>query len=170
MLKTFFATTLFAVISLVRLNCAAQSIKGTYAIKNSSTGMLLRPMDANKKDATPLVSYSPTNWKCMTWDFKQLDDQTYSLRNLLTGKTFQPATGEPEEGTALQQQPIREQAPIQQWEFIPEKNNSFLIRLKGTDLYVTPTEQGAVNSNIILAKKKAGNIQQWTIYEQHPVF
>lgn len=148
----------------------AQAITGTFAIKNVSTGMLLRPLDANNKDATPLVSYSPTNWKCMTWDFKQVSDHTYYLRNLLTGKTFQPASGDVTEGTALQQQPLKESSQGQQWEFIPAENNSFMIRLKGTGLYVTPTEQGSVNSKIVLAKKRQDNLQYWTIYEQHPTF
>ena len=35
----------------------AQVIKGTYAIKNVQTGMLLRIKDADKKDGTPLVAY-----------------------------------------------------------------------------------------------------------------
>ena len=168
MLKAF--ASLVVIISLLPGSSLAQQIKGTYAIKNQSTGMLLRPLEASKKDATPLVSYSPTNWKCMTWDFKQVEDQTYSLRNLLTGKTFQPVAGDVAEGTTLQQQPLLEGATNQQWEFIPVKENNFLIRLKGTDLYVTPAEKSTVNSNIILAKKKPGNIQYWTIYEQHPQF
>ncbi|MBE7173181.1 MAG: RICIN domain-containing protein [Williamsia sp.] len=168
-MKRYFAVIMFFAVLGISGSCLGQAIKGTYAIKNSSTGMLLRPLDASNKNAAPLVSYSPTNWKCMTWDFRQVEDQTYSLRNLLTGKTFQPAGSEPAEGTALQQQPLQEQASNQQWEFIPAKDNSFLIRLKGTDLYITPTEQGTVNSQIILAKKKPGNLQHWTIYEQHPV-
>jgi hypothetical protein len=55
----------------------SQVIKGTYAIKNVETGMLLRIKDANKKDGTPLVAYSPVNWKCMTWDFIHVEGQSY---------------------------------------------------------------------------------------------
>lgn len=165
MLKPFLVSFMLA----LGFVCKAQHIKGTYAIKNISTGMLLRVMDANKKDATPIVSYTPTNWKCMTWEFKEVGDQTYFLRNLFTGKTFQPAAADAAEGTHLQQQPLQVESSYQQWEFIATKDNNFLIRLKGSDLYVTPTEQGAVNSNIILSKKKPGNSQYWTIYKQHPV-
>ena len=65
-----------------------QNIKGTFAIKNVSTGMLLRVMDANKKNETPIVAYSPTNWKCMTWDFTKVEGNTYNVKNLFTNKTF----------------------------------------------------------------------------------
>ena len=147
----------------------AQTIKGTFAIKNVSTGMLLRVMDANKKNETPIVAYSPTNWKCMTWDFSKVEGNTYNLKNLFTNKTFQPQTTEATAGTALVQQPIAENSASQQWEFIPEGKNTYLIRLKGTDLYVTPSDsKGAINSQTILAKKDGSKLQQWTIYEQHP--
>jgi len=73
----------------------AQVIKGTYAIKNVQTGMLLRIKDASKANGTPLVSYNPVNWKCMTWDFQHKEDNTYQLRNLFSGKTFQQGICEP---------------------------------------------------------------------------
>lgn len=146
-----------------------QIIKGTYAIKNVETGMLLRIKDANRKDGTPVVAYSPVNWKCMTWDFQHVEGQTYQLKNLFTGKTFQP-NGAPADDINLVQQPlaITEQ---QQYEFIPAGDNTFLIRLKGTMLYLTPSDkQGSVNSAIVLAGKSNEKSQQWTIYEQHPEF
>lgn len=145
----------------------AQVIKGTYAIKNVATGMLLRIKDANKKDGTPLVSYSPVNWKCMTWEFQHLEGQSYQLKNLFTGKTIQP-NGAPAESVNLIQQPLAN-SPLQQYEFLPAGENQYLIRLKGTSLYLTPSDkEGAVNSTIMLAGKTDGNIQRWTIYEQHP--
>ena len=96
-----------------------QGIKGTYAIKNVATGMLLRPLDANNKNETPIVAYSPTNWKCMTWDFNLVEGNTYYLRNLLTSKTFRPGKGAITEGVALEQQPLNETDKLQQWEFLP---------------------------------------------------
>ena len=46
---------------------------------------------------------------------------------------------------------------------------AYLIKLKGTDLYITPSdEEGKINSQIILAKKNGTKLQQWTINEQHP--
>lgn len=150
--------------------CAAsfgQMITGTYAIKNTQTGLLLRIKDANKQDGTPLVAYSPVNWKCMTWNFQHVEGRTYRLVNLFTGKTFQSG-GTPGENVGLVQQPLAENEQ-QQYEFIPAGNNTFLIRLKGTQLYVTPSDkQGSVNSPIILARKSSDKSQQWTIYEQHP--
>jgi hypothetical protein len=158
------------VIIFLSFNGIAQNIKGTYAIKNVSTGMLLRVMDANKKNETPIVAYSPTNWKCMTWDFKLVEGNTYLLRNLFTNKTLQPQKGEANEGISLEQQPLDNSQTTQQWEFIRAADNTYMIKLKGSNLYVTPSDKsGSVNSKIILAKKRADNTQFWTIYEQHPV-
>ncbi|MEP6951455.1 MAG: RICIN domain-containing protein [Ginsengibacter sp.] len=146
----------------------SQVIKGTYAIKNVKTGMLLRIKDANKSDGTPLVAYSPVNWKCVTWNFNHLDDQTYQLENLLTGKTIQSANQTPSSGDALEQRPISN-AVIQQYEFIPDGKNVYLIKLKGSDLYITPSDdKGTINAPIILLKRNNSKLQQWTIYEQHP--
>ncbi len=147
---------------------AAQDIKGTFAIKNAQTGMVLRVKDANGANGTPLVSYTPVNWKCMTWDFQPQGNYIYQLKNLFTGKTFQPKGDSAAEGAALHQQPMKAGAGNQQYEFIPAENNAYLIRLKGTELYLTPSESGEVNSAVLLYKKAGGKLQQWTLYEQHP--
>ncbi|MEJ7830546.1 MAG: RICIN domain-containing protein [Segetibacter sp.] len=164
-----FSLSIIVAILFCSFTSIAQKIKGTYAIKNVSTGMLLRVMDANKKNETPIVAYSPTNWKCMTWDFNQVEGNTYLLRNLFTNKTFQPQKGEMSEGIALEQQAIDNSKTTQQWEFISAANNTYMIKLKGSDLYVTPSDKnGAVNSKIILSKKRSDKTQYWNIYEQHP--
>lgn len=147
----------------------SQVIKGTYAIKNVASGMLLRIKDANRKDGTPLVAYSPAEWKCMTWDFKHMEGQTYQLQNLFTGKTFQPANGTPADGISLLQQPLTTGQETQEYEFIPVGQEQYLIKLKNTELYVTPSDKtGSTNSAIILAKEEESKLQLWTIYEQHP--
>lgn len=149
--------------------CAfAQDIKGNYAIKNVQTGMLLRVKDAHSKNGTPLVAYYPENWKCMTWNFKNTGANTYQLQNLLTRKTFQPVT-EIAANVAFEEQPLVDNDAKQQYEFIKVKKDTYLIKLKGSDLYVSPAdEKGTVNSPIILAKKSNSNAQLWTIYEQAP--
>jgi hypothetical protein len=146
-----------------------QAIKGTYAIKNVQTGMLLRPLDANKKDATPMVLYRPVNWKCMTWDFKSTGTNSYQLQNLFTDKTFESVSSTASDDVALHQQPFLKDKAQQQWEFISVAQDAYLIRLKNTDLYLTPADsEGSINSAVILAKKQPGQLQRWTIYEQHP--
>jgi len=104
----------------------SQVIKGTFAIKNVETGMLLRIKDANKKDGTPLVSYAPVNWKCMTWDFQHTGKQTYQLKNLFTGKTFEPKQDE-SAAISLAQQPFVAGEEKQQYEFIPVTSGVYLI-------------------------------------------
>ena len=146
----------------------AQQITGTYAIKNVKTGMLLRIKDANGKNGTPLVAYDPQNWKCMTWDFQNTGENTYQLKNLFTKKTFQPI-GEVKEAALLEEQPIVTDAMNQQYEFIKVKKDIYLIKLKKTELYLTPTDaEGSTNSTIMLAKKNDSLLQQWSIYLQKP--
>jgi len=145
-----------------------QTIQGTYAIKNVKTGMLLRVKDANGKNGTPLVAYSPENWKCMTWDFQSTGENTYQLKNLFTKKTFQPL-GVVKDAALLEEQPLVANASNQQFEFINIKKDTYVIRLKSTELYLTPSDPGGkTNSAIILSKKKDDPLQQWTIYQQNP--
>jgi hypothetical protein len=147
---------------------SAQQIKGTYAIKNEQTGMLLRVKDARSDNGTPLVAYYPENWKCMTWDFQHVEGNTYKLKNLFTSKTFQPMA-EANAGVALEEQPLNTDNATQQYEFEPIDKDTFLIKLKGTDLYLTPSDKkGSVNSKIILAKKTNTKDQYWDIYQQSP--
>lgn len=142
----------------------AQTIKGTYAIKNVETGIVLRIRDANTKDGTPIVAYSPVDWKCVTWDFKQVEGQTYQLKNLFSGKTLQPNAG-----NALEERPVVADAATQQYEFLPVDKGEYMIRLKGTELYITPSDnKGTINANILLAKKRESKIQHWVLEEQHP--
>lgn len=164
-MKTIIA---FALCLFLSLAAAAQDIKGTFAIKNVEIGLLLRIKDANGADGTPLVSYTPVNWKCMTWDFQSQGGNVYQLKNLFTGKTFEPIGKSASEGTALHQQKFQAGAANQEYEFIPVEKNVYCIRLKGTELYLSPSENGEVNSAVVLSKKTDSKRQQWTLYEQHP--
>ncbi|MBO0938110.1 RICIN domain-containing protein [Fibrella sp. HMF5335] len=147
----------------------AQVIKGTYAIKNVKTGLLLRPEEARKANGTAIVGYSPVNWKCMTWDFQHVGGETYQLKNLFTGKTLQPVGGVTTEGARLEQQPLVPSQLTQEYDFLPAGVGKYRIRLKGTDLFLTPSNtSGAVNESIVLAKKHDSPDQLWTIYEQAP--
>ena len=72
-------------------------------------------------------------------------------------------------GIILEQQPLIGSQENQQYDFISIGKNIYLIRAKGTDLYITPLdENGTTDSGITLAKKNGGKLQQWTIYEQKP--
>ena len=162
----FFLLILFCLIGQAGF---AQMIKGHYAIKNTQTGLLLRVQDAKKANGTPIVAYSPVNWKCVTWDFMHVDGDTYQLRNLFTSKTLQSEASSPADGVNLEQQPLVTAQANQEYEFIPAGKGTYRIKLKGTDLYITPSDsKGSVNSRITLAKKAESKAQLWTIYEQDP--
>ena len=159
----------FFFLLFIAAACPAQVIKGTYAIKNTQTNLVLRVQDAKKANGTPIVSYSPVNWKCVTWDFNHVEGETYQLRNLFTNKTLQPSASTLTAGTSLEQQPLVALQTNQEYEFIPAGKDSYRIRLKGTDLYITPSEaDGGTNSKVILAKKSDQKNQIWTIYPQNP--
>lgn len=157
-MKKNFVSIFLILFLLVSVTTFSQIIKGTYAIRNMQTGMLLRIKDANKSDGTPLVAYQPVNWKCVTWDFNHVDGQTYQLRNLFTGKTFQSKNEEPSAGVEMHQQLLINNQNNQEYEFISVDKNIYLIKLKSTDLYITPSdEKGTVNAPIILSKKPIVN-------------
>jgi len=160
--------SILIILTTLVVPCRAQDIKGNYAIKNVQTGMLLRVKDAEAKNGTPLVAYHPENWKCMTWNFKNTGSNTYQLQNLFTNKTFQPSA-KAAPNVPFEEQPLLVNAPNQQYEFIAVKKDTYLIKLKDTDLYVTPADpKGSVNSAIVLAKKRNTPDQYWNIYEQSP--
>ncbi|RFM32598.1 RICIN domain-containing protein [Chitinophaga silvisoli] len=155
-MKSLFCTL---AIIIATVTTSAQTIHGTYAIKNVASGMVLRIKDANTANGTPIVPYSPVNWKCVTWDFRNVEGQTYQLKNLFSGKTLQAKTAA-SEGVTLEEQPIADQ----QYELLPGEKNTYLIRVKGTELYITQGED-----NIVLAaKKKDLKSQSWILVEQHP--
>jgi len=105
-----------------------QDINGTYAIKNVQTGIFIRIKDANSKNGTPIVAYSPVNWKCVTWDFKKQNGNFYQLVNLFSNKTLQPSAIA-KEGTAMEEQPLVLGNTTQQYKFIPVEKNVYLIKL-----------------------------------------
>ena len=147
-------------------NLDAQTFKSTYAIQNVQTGKNLRPYDAGSQDGNKIVLYSHVEWKCMTWQFINVTGNTYQLKNLFTLKTFQPSSVAVA-GVSLVQQPLKDETN-QHWEFIKQGDNSFLIKLQGTDLYVTTTFE-KTNSPIVLQNKQAQlSAQLWKFVEQHP--
>jgi len=143
-------------------------IKGDFALKNVHTGMYVRIKDANSANGTPIVAYSPVNWKCVTWEFKPAAEGSYMLKNLFSGKTLQPLHGEVRAGVAMEEQPMGNDK-VQQYEVIAAGGNQYYVRLKGSDLYLTPSDPGGeTNSSIVLQTKKEGDLQRWTLVEQHP--
>ena len=162
---------LFLIIcAVLQLTVHAQQtpIHGDFALKNVHTGKYVRIKDANGASGTPIVAYSPEDWKCMTWEFQPSATGSYTLKNLLSGKTLQPLNGQTKPGTTLEEQPLDTQKP-QEYELVAAGNEHYRVRLKGTDLFLTPSDpRGATNSSIILQTAQAGDLQEWILIEQHP--
>ncbi len=174
MKKYLLLTVLILIIAVVataikgKNNYATQiEVNHNYAIQNVKTGKNLRPYNAGVEDGNKIVLYNHAEWKCMTWQFIQVEGETYQLKNLYTSKTLQPSSM-PESGVALWQQPLGSDI-LQYWEFIEQPDNKYLIRLKDTDLYITISSD-KTNSSIILMPKQNSSNQQWKLVEQNPRF
>lgn len=150
---------------MVTIGANAQNIKGSFAIQNIQTGKDLRPRDPRYIDNIKLILYEHHNWKCLTWSFNQIDKENYQLKNLYSGNTFQPKS-KPISGATLWHLPIQSDS-LQYWEFIPQPNNTYLIRQKNTELYLTITSK-TNNSDIILMPKQNSDTQLWRLIEQNP--
>jgi hypothetical protein len=139
--------------------------ENTYAIQNVETGKALRPLNANYESGVEIISYPLKNWECITWEFIEIGENTFLLKDLFTEKTFQPKS-EPANGVGLWQQPMGG-TPLQHWEFISQSEESYRIRLKGTDLYVTASSD-QTDSPIILMPKQDNKAQLWKKVRQTP--
>jgi len=133
-----------------RTQPVTNNIKGDFALKNVHTGKYVRIRDANSANGTPIVAYSPVNWKCVTWHFQPVGTSGYNLKNLFSGKTLQPLNGEAKSGVAMEEQPLGS-SKAQEYEVISAGKDQYLVRLKGSELYLTPGDRdGSTNSSIIL--------------------
>jgi hypothetical protein len=165
MKKLIIALTVLLLAQLPGRTQSTTPIKGDFALKNVHTGKYVRIKDANGANGTPIVAYSPVNWKCVTWNFQPAAKGGYTLKNLFSGKTLQPLNGEVKAGVAMEEQPLGSQL----YEVIAAGKEQYFIRLKGSELYLTPADPGgATNSSIVLQAKQDGDLQRWTLVEQHP--
>lgn len=158
---------LFLTIVLFQIPGMAQKLNSSYAIQNVKTGLNLRPYEAMSSDGNKIVLYEHKVWMCMTWDFRHISDNLYTLKNQYTSKTFQAADNPARPGSVLIQQQLSNKDE-QNWEFIQISDNRYNIRLKGTDLYITAMGN-EINTPVTLQPKKENDpMQVWYLIEQHP--
>lgn len=143
-----------------------QNYENTYAIQNVGTDKCLRPYNAGNADGIKIIAYSHNNWECLTWQMIELDKDTYLLKNLYTQKTFEPSAT-PEPGVDLWQQTLGG-SRLQYWEFIEQPGETYLIRLKGSELYLTATSDEN-NSGAILMPRQDSDNQRWRLIRQTPI-
>jgi len=160
---------LFTAVTLPRTLKDTQRKRETanaYAIQNVETGKCIRVHNAGIDDGRRIVLYSHQNWECITWQFIQLEDKVYLLKNLYTNKSFQPSSS-PEAGVTLWQQPLGGTS-LQYWELIEQSNETYLIRLKDTDFYITTTSDKN-DSDLILMPLQNSFSQKWKLIRQNPI-
>ena len=117
----------------------------TYAIQNVGTGKDIRVHNAGNDEGTKIILYN---------------------HNLYTQKTFEPSAT-PVPGVNLWQQTLGG-SHFQYWEFIKQPNETYLIRLKDSELYLTITSDEN-NSDIILMPKQDSDNQRWKLIRQNPI-
>lgn len=171
-------TTLIILLVLIGLSAIAfvprickdiqkkRNYANTYAIQNVCNGKDIRVHNAGNADGTKIILYSHNNWECITWQLIELEENTFLLKNLYTQKTFQPASA-PQSGVSLWQQTLGG-SPLQYWEFLKQPDESYLIRLKNTELYIT-TISDENNSGIILMPLQNSAAQKWRLIRQNPI-
>lgn len=143
-----------------------RNFSNTYAIQNVGTGKDIRVYNAENEDGTKIIQYNHHNWECMTWQLIELENNTFLLKNLYTQKTFEPSTT-PKSGVSLWQQTLGG-SQFQYWEFIKQPNETYLIRLKDTELYLT-VSSNENNSPIILMPMLNSDNQFWQLIRQNPI-
>lgn len=103
----------------------------------------------------------------MTWQFVPVGENTYQLRNLYTFKTLQPSSA-PAPLVPLSQQPVTDDK-AQHLEFVADRDDTYLVKLKGTNLYITALSR-ETNSQIVLHTRQNSSAQQWRLIKQDPWF
>ncbi|WP_152616816.1 RICIN domain-containing protein [Flavihumibacter solisilvae] len=141
------------------------AFQNTYAIQNVSSGMCVRPLDAGYKNGNEIIAYNHKDWECVTWEMIEIGDSAFLLKNLFTEKTFQPKSG-PKPGVGLWQQTLGG-TPLQHWEFIRQPDETYLVRLKSTELYLTISSK-AENAPIVLMPLEKSDRQRWKLIRQTP--
>jgi len=139
--------------------------KNTYAIQNVQSGKNLRPLDAGTDDGTQLILYDHREWECMTWQLIQLNGDVHLVKNLFTQKTFQPASPDGSDAGLWQQE--LGGSPLQYWEFLRQEDDTYLIRLQQTDLYLTGSSE-ETNSPVALMPRQSSRNQLWRLVRQTP--
>lgn len=102
----------------------------------------------------------------MTWQLIQLEADIYLLKNLYTQKTFEPSAVA-KSGIGLWQKTLGG-SKLQYWEFIKQVDDTYLIRLMDTELYLTASS-GEDNSAVILIPKQDSDKQLWRLIRQNPI-
>ncbi|MCW3806783.1 RICIN domain-containing protein [Plebeiibacterium marinum] len=137
----------------------------TYALQNIQSGKDIRVHDAIFTDNAKTILYPHHVWECITWEMIQIEDCTYLLKNLYTQKTFEPVS-DPKPGVSLWQKSLGG-SKFQYWEFLKQDNDTYFIRLKGTELYITISSEDD-DAELVLQPLNNSDSQRWKLIRQNP--
>ncbi|TDW61597.1 ricin-type beta-trefoil lectin protein [Novosphingobium sp. PhB55] len=136
----------------------------TFAIQNVETGKNIRPKGGRSFEGNSVVVYNLHKWGCLTWRYVPAADGSVLLANVYSKKML-GVSGQTTPGATLAQY-ARSSSSVS-WDIEEHADGSFLIRLHGTQLYVTATS-GEINSAVVLAPPNGSNLQNWRLIKQKP--
>lgn len=92
-------------------------------------------------------------------------EEAFLAKNLYTEKSFQPVSSASSDG-GLRQRTLGG-SRLQYWEFLKQPDETYLVRLQGSELYLTaPAKE--TNSPAVLMPKQDSRGQAWRLVRQTP--
>jgi hypothetical protein len=114
---------------------ATQPAEGKFVIRNRANGKMIRPEGAKADDNVPAETYTPRPWTCVVWEFHPQGENTFTLENILSGKTL--AAADKPAGSRVIQVPLSSNDSLAaKYNFILASNNSYRIE-NSSGLYLT---------------------------------
>lgn len=143
-----------------------QMRQNTYAIQNIGTSRCIRPYNAGLEDENRVILYDYKNWECITWQMINIEGDVYMLKNLWTEKTLEPVNGATE-GSTMWQKTLGTNK-TQHYEFVKTDDNEYIIRIAGSELYLTAPED-KLDADIVLKPQDNSQNQLWRLIHQTPL-
>jgi hypothetical protein len=141
----------------------------TYQIRNLKYQELLRPLDANNADGTPIVLYSAQPWKCMTWRLQPAGESAFQVQNLFTFKTFgvSSTTNLP---PSVSQVPLAPRGGVSPtWRFLRLEDGNYKITDSHSGRALTAVKAaGEYSIKIVAAPWQNRDEQKWRLEKMNP--
>lgn len=147
--------------AVISTNSFAQKIAPAgYQLQNKATGLLMRPLDANSAEGTPIVIYPKTSWKCLTWELKPAgDSNVFTLQNYFTSKTIRAE--KPEAKGTITQVKFSMDGNAPKWKFIPVGEGYY--RIEHPSGLILGVDDKDTNSPLLLQKWLNQPTQMWKL-------
>ena len=127
----------------------------SFQLENKATGLLLRPLNASKKDGAQLVLYPQYDWRCLTWDAIPDSSGFFYFRNYFSNKSIRSVA------TQIEQQPLPLDSDNSMlWKMIEVEPGYYkIVSANDESLVLTAPENSS--GNVYLAAWTGSASQYW---------